>query len=214
MKPGPMARRFEFPKKFALFCGILSPLVILSFISLALADSPWFSWTENWLSDIGGEPGDRPIWSARGTASILFNLGLIFGGLLAMVFWTELKEEMEIFEPEGRLAMKLFLVEAVALTLVGALPFSTGVPHMAVALIFFLLVPVFFFKIGRELYRREETRGESWLWISFFVLSATAVCCLALPRPWGGNAVVEMVPATSLSVFMIYYAFKFLRNDY
>ena len=207
-----MARSLKIPRKLALFCGILSPLVTLIPIILALADSPWFSWTENWLSDIGGEPGDRPIWSARGSSSILFNLGLVFGGLLSMMFWTALKEEMKPLGPEGERALELFLMEGILLTLVGALPFSTGIPHMAVALVFFLLVPVFFLKIGRELDSREETRQEGKLWTFFFVLSATAIGGLALPRPWGGNAVVEMVPASCLSIFMIYYAQKFLRK--
>ncbi|MEE9152300.1 MAG: hypothetical protein V3U20_10790, partial [Thermoplasmata archaeon] len=63
-------------------CGILSPLIAFTCIGLAILYSPWFSWTDNWLSDLGGFPGERPVWSAHGLSSILFNTGLIIAGIL------------------------------------------------------------------------------------------------------------------------------------
>jgi len=208
-----MAGLTAIPLKFRLLCGILSPAVTIIFISLALAGSPWFSWTENWLSDIGGEPGDRPIWSARGTPSILFNLGLFLGGILGLVFWTGLKERFPAPREEGELGMKLLLADMALFALVGVLPFSTGVPHMAVALVFFLLVPVFLHLLGQSLRQSEETREEGRLLRIMAWVSGISFLFLGAPRPWGGNAVVEMVPAGCLSVFSVYFALRYLGEE-
>lgn len=201
------------PLRTRLLCGILSPAVTIIFIALALAGSPWFSWTENWLSDIGGEPGDRPIWSARGVPSILFNLGLILGGILGMVFWTGLNERFPVSEAGGELGMKLLLADMVLFTLVGVFPFSTGLLHMTVAFVFFLLLPFVFRFLGLALYQREESRNEGVVLTGFFFVSSMALVLLGAPRPWGGNAVVEMVPASCLTVFLIYFSVKYLRED-
>ena len=60
--------------KIVGLCGILSPIIGFIFISIAIQSAPWFSWTENWISDLGGFEGDRPIYSAKGTESILLNI--------------------------------------------------------------------------------------------------------------------------------------------
>jgi len=208
-----MAGAFAIPLKIRLLCGILSPVVTIIFISLAIAGSPWFSWTGNWLSDIGGEPGDRPIWSARGTPSILFNLGLILGGILGMVFWTGLNERFPVSEAGGELGMKLLLTDMVLFTLVGVFPFSTGLLHMAVAFVFFLLLPFVFRFLALALYQREESRNEGVVLTGFFFVSSMALVLLGAPRPWGGNALVEMVPASCLTVFLIYFSVKYLKEE-
>ena len=63
--------------KISGVCGILTPLVAFTFISLAIASSPQFSWTDNALSDLG---------VVEGVTAVLFNSGLIIGGILAIIF--------------------------------------------------------------------------------------------------------------------------------
>ena len=201
------------PLKIRLLCGILSPVTTIIFISLAIAGSPWFSWTENWLSDIGGEPGDSSIWSARGTPSLLFNLGLVIGGVLGMVFWTGLKESLPVSKTGGEMGMKLLLADMVLFTLVGIFPFSIGLLHMLVAFVFFLLLPFVFLFLGLALYQREESRNEGVVLSGFFFASLIALVLLGAPRPWGGNAVVEMVPASCLAIFFIHFSVKYLRES-
>jgi hypothetical membrane protein len=46
-----MKKGFPF---YAGICGILTPIVALSAIFLSVSYSPNFSWTKNWISDLGG----------------------------------------------------------------------------------------------------------------------------------------------------------------
>ena len=57
-------------------CGILLPFVFFTGILIAISYSPWFKWTHNALSDLG----------VKGISALIFNNGLIFGGLLAFIF--------------------------------------------------------------------------------------------------------------------------------
>ena len=197
-------------RKFKALCGILSPLVLLVLVSLAVAGSPWLSWTNNWLSDIGGEDGDRPIWWARGTPSLLFNLGLVLGGLLGLLFWQELKQRLPVTSERGRQGLSCVGVQLVALTLIGVFPITLSILHMIVALVFFFLAPVSLYLIGEDLYQQEKRRDQGQLWMRLASLSAVAFVLLGIPRPWGGNALVELVPAVCLTIFSVYYALEFL----
>jgi hypothetical membrane protein len=56
--------------------GICVPVVTLVGIGLALRAAPWFSWTENAISDLGMVPGsDAP-----------FNSAMALGGLMLLIF--------------------------------------------------------------------------------------------------------------------------------
>ena len=89
--------------------------------------APWFSWTENDLSNLGGDIGETPIWAAHGIASILFNCGLTIVGILGVVFACGLKNTQRM--PSGRLGALLFILDMCALCCVGIFPLTTGVPH-------------------------------------------------------------------------------------
>ena len=43
----------EYIIKLSGICGIMLPIVIISGLLLALPRAPWFSWTENAISDLG-----------------------------------------------------------------------------------------------------------------------------------------------------------------
>jgi hypothetical protein len=61
---------------YGLF-GIISPILAFILISLAISQaSSWFSWTGNALSDLG----------VHKESAVLFNSGLIIGGILSIVF--------------------------------------------------------------------------------------------------------------------------------
>jgi len=68
--------------RLAGFCGLTNPVIVFMLIALSISYSPWFSWTENALSDLG----------VHGIAAILFNSGLIIGGVLAITFAIGLRD--------------------------------------------------------------------------------------------------------------------------
>ena len=57
-------------------CGIASQLVGLAILLASISICPWFSWTEKYISVLGVE----------GSATTLFNSGLILTGVLSLVF--------------------------------------------------------------------------------------------------------------------------------
>lgn len=72
--------------KISVLFGVFAPIIAFSCIALAIYHSPWFTWTGNWLSDLGGMSGETPIWTAHGIASVFFNFGLIMAGVMGVVF--------------------------------------------------------------------------------------------------------------------------------
>ena len=57
-------------------CGMLSPIVIFTFLGLSLSQAPWFQWTQHALSNLG----------IKGVSAIFFNSGFILGGILTFIF--------------------------------------------------------------------------------------------------------------------------------
>ena len=62
--------------RVAGMCGMFIPVVIFTSLSVSIASSPWFTWTQHALSDLG----------IQENTAALFNYGMIFGGILALVF--------------------------------------------------------------------------------------------------------------------------------
>ncbi len=170
---------------------LLPPLCTLAAISL----SPGFCLKENWLSDLAGLPGERPIWSARGAPSILFNLGLVAGGAAGAVFAAGIRKEKKV-------GGTFFLLCALAQCLAGIFPETVYLPHMAASVSLFCLIPLslLFLAVG------ERSRLR-WIFTFFLCLSlAASLLLLAVPRPWGRNAIAEGLSWMSLGVPVVLLA--------
>ena len=118
--------------KISGVCGILTPLVAFTFISLAIASSPQFSWTDNALSDLG---------VVEGVTAVLFNSGLIIGGILAIIFASGLF----IFLRNrvlGRIGAFIFTLAALALVAIGNFTENFGRIHYYVSVAFFMFAPI------------------------------------------------------------------------
>lgn len=113
--------------------GILAPITVILFVSLAISQYPGFSLIENWLSDLG-----------VGETSIIFNIGIILGGLFTLIFAIGFRKVSK--------GSYLLIVGSVALIGVGLFPSSTGIYHFMFAVIFFdftilsLLITAFYLK--------------------------------------------------------------------
>ncbi|NLF42849.1 MAG: DUF998 domain-containing protein [Bacteroidales bacterium] len=90
-------------------CGGVAPAVIFCCILLAIASYDPFSWTNNALSDLGVVPG---------FTMIIFNSGLIIGGVLLTVFalglYTYMKNTLV-----GKIGSLLFVFATLSLICVG-----------------------------------------------------------------------------------------------
>lgn len=195
---GTGAGRFPSQREAGL-AGLLAPVIAFGSIFAAIATAPWFSWTDNWLSDLGGVPGSSDLWTSRGTTSLLFNGGLAVAGLVALVWARGMERHFIGGGVAGRIAAVLSYVSSMSLALVGLLPETTGVWHSVVSRIFFVSVTINLFSAWLAL----RGRAQTWLSNGAFVLGVVAFLGLPfyfLRGAYVGRAVSEMFPAAAIAV--------------
>ena len=108
-------------KVYALF-GVFGPLLVYVSILLSLVLSPWFSWKNNALSDLGH--------AVNSVAASIFNLGLLLAGFLMMIY------ALTVFQKHAKyssfcLLVSTFLVQLLAVfnEVYGSLHYVVAVPH-------------------------------------------------------------------------------------
>jgi hypothetical membrane protein len=198
--------------RWAGLYGMLAPIIALSCIGISIALSPWFSWTENWLSDLGGYPGGEPVWSSQGASSVIFNLGLVVAGILGMVFAIGVMASGMMTTGSGRMGARFLLLDSVALIGVGVFPLTIIALHEIFAVTFFLLALVSFLLIGIGFLRASQKR-MGWFTIGLLAFGMISIPLFMMDRPWGNNAIAEIIPVISVSVFLIVFGLKLFRKD-
>jgi hypothetical membrane protein len=81
--------------------------------------------------------------------------------------------------------------------------------HGFVSILFFLFLPLALLFLGCALRKTEQLFGRAAL-----LLGSISLCALILfvvPRPWGSNAVAEIIPALAGSVFTVWEGCLILR---
>jgi len=192
--------------KIAGICGLLSTIILFLCIVLSVQLSPWFSWTENYLSEMAGSLGDRPIWAARGLSSIAWNFGIILAGLIGILFTIAIKKSQIFKTSWGSLTTLVLFVDMSALCGIGLFPITIGGMHTLNAVLFFALIPMLLFVIGYEL---NSLFGKRWFWIT------NIFCCISVSSIFififtGAKAIAEMVALCALFAFFIILSIKFL----
>jgi len=142
-------------------CGVIVPVFTIGLILTAIALSPWFSWQDDALSDLGVSP-----------AALVFNTALIVGGLLNVGL------ALGVGQWAGpgwlsRLGSVILLVAAVLLSLIGVFTEDIRLVHRTVAAGYFLLTPVSYLLLG-----------TAWLWrgarVAGILTVAAGIAALAL----------------------------------
>lgn len=199
--------------KISGFCGLFSPIVGFICIALAIYYSDWFSWTENWLSDLGGIPGETPIWAARGISSIIFNGGLFIAGIMGFVFAFAIRKIRILNTRLGRIGTLLIILDMFALCAIGIFPETTGDLHTLVSVMFFFLGAISLIVIGISLRKSsEKTLGRFVTLLS--LISFCSFPFIFVSRPWGSNAIIEMFPIVSISIFAIVFGISLIKGRF
>jgi len=193
----PVRRRL---RSIATWCGLLSPAVGLGAVLLATLFAPWFSWTENALSDLG-----HP---SRATAP-LFNGGMWLAGLLALAFVAGLW-----IDAAGRVRRAALIVLAasfLALTGVGAYPVTTEL-HFPVSVAFFVSLTYGLWLYGSaDALAGAPERGVATIWLG--VANVTMWVLYATLEPFAGVAVPEAVGALVLAAWAVPTALRLRRSS-
>jgi len=175
--------------------GFAAAAVSLAAIFIAIALFDGFSYTDNFLSDLG-----RPAPS-----SYIFNSGMLAGGILGFIFSIKLIN-MDYYK--SRLGMKFFVLSSVSLALVGMFPVYTDMPHTGSSFLFFMFSVCALIAIGYS-ERKEGLHGLVFLALG--ILSLTTLPLYAVPRPYGTNAVVELVTTLSVIIFVLITSARLIR---
>ena len=199
--------------RIAGLCGVFGPIVAFICIASSIYYSAWFTWTGNWLSDLGGMVGETPIWAAHGIASVVFNVGLIITGIMGVVFATAIRRIRMLNTRLGRIGTLLLVLDMSALCAVGIFPETTGDLHALVSLIFFFLVALSLLAIGTVV-RKSSEKTLGWFVTLLGAISLCSFPFLFTPQPWGSNAVAEMFPIVSIAVFTIVFGIGLFKGKF
>lgn len=182
-------------------CGIIAPILAFTFICLAVASYPQFSWMDNALSDLGVVPG---------VTEALFNYGLIISGMLFVVFSTG----MFLFLGEkivSRTGAFVLALACLALVAIGLFPENVKPTHYLVSVAFFVLLPISMLIIA----------GAFWFMSQVRMAVFTLIAAVAAAAPWilyfsvhyvSGVAVPEAVSGLAGTVWTVVLGCKMMRE--
>ena len=182
-------------KKIACVCGILVPIVVFVCIWLAISGSPWFSWTQHALSDLG----------IGGISAFIFNNVLIFGGIFSLVFSIGLAKTLS-----NNLGTYLLAISSIALIGTGLFPKTIFLPHYISSITFFATLTLALFIIG---FTMKETKFEYRLGIAaifFAIIACTSPIFLNFLK---GIAVPEAVVCFPAFLWFFTYGIKIILNE-
>lgn len=187
--------------KIPWICGILATIVPFTCILLAIFSYHAFSWTENALSDLG---------VISGVTSVLFNSGLIAGGLLAFAFaaglYITLKRKVV-----GRAGASVFAVATLAMIAIGVFPENLKPMHYYASVTFFALFPLSMLVISVAF----AAIGKLKIGLFTFLMAIFAAIVWAAQfslRPFSGVAIPETLSALSVSAWSIVLSFTMLKD--
>jgi hypothetical membrane protein len=187
--------------RIAGISGIIAstlPLIMI-FASTMLEKS--FSWNKNALSDIGVS---QTAW--------LFNIALIIGGLLNLLFAFGLRNYLGKIR-WLKIGVSLLIVSSISLALVGVFTENYSIIHALMALGYLLLAPVAIICIGQEV--KSKKFGKVSLTLGIIALLAifglpviTFVVNLQI-----GFAVPEFAESLLLSIWTFWVSINLLQRN-
>lgn len=195
MIEGTSSGRVAVLRNIAGVCGIASQLVPLTVWLVAIASSPWFSWTENKFSD----------FRVKGSAASLFNSGLILSGILSLVFAIGIRKTL-LSSRLGELGVASLILGSIALSGIGAFPETVILPHNLASIAFFV-----FSTLAPLLVGVAAITASRMTWGLLSLTTGTLKITLALaPWPWSGNAIPMLLYSLPSALWTIVFAVALL----
>ncbi|NLF87757.1 DUF998 domain-containing protein [Candidatus Bathyarchaeota archaeon] len=166
-------------KRFGVIAGFAAPVVAFLFISAAIASYPQFSWTHNALSDLGVVPG---------LTSALFTVGLIGGGVLALIFTAVGLYGFAGEKPVGKAGAVFFAAATASLILIGIFNEHFRPTHYIVSVAFFFFAPLAFFILTAAFHMTGKRA------LAAFTLASAIVAAIV----WILQLTIEYVPNVAI----------------
>jgi len=180
--------------KVAGICGILIPVVVFTCISLAILSSPWFTWTQHALSDLG----------VKEQSPFFFNIGMILGGLFGIFFSLGLLRVLS-----NKIGAFLLLVSSIALIGIGLFPETVVTLHFLTSAAFFIFITVAFLVLGLTIKHNQFERSVGVLALVFAVVALMSTVLLI---PLDGIAITEALCCFPAFVWCMVVGIKMTVN--
>ena len=184
--------------KLAGLFGIFSAITFLIGMGLSVYFSPWFSWTENWISEIGGATGVTPIWAARGLSSVIFNISLSLSGIFGVLFSVNLKKSQMFSTNIGKLVTMVMSINMAALFGIGFFPITLGKIHVWSSYTPFLFIPFCLISSG---YVLGKVLGKKWSYMNY-ALSIVSLLSVVVFLQGNSKSISEMIALCSVFMFV------------
>lgn len=171
------------------YIALALPLIFIVGLSIVIGQNPWFSFTENALSDMGSLKNPARWW---------------FNGFLMVYALITLVPAIAAFRNGLSYLMP---VAAIFLFLVGVFPEEKAL-HAPSAILFYLLALTDMAIIGIKLRRSGVKFG--YMWSILAVLTFLAM--LYLTRVFKGLAIPELVGAATILTWFVYIGLLLLKG--
>jgi len=152
--------KVDYLLKFSGICGIILPILFIMTMIVSLLSAPWFSWTENAISDMG-----RPEHGLQ-----FFNYSLIALGVLLLFFTFGLYFSLN----KIRFGPTVLAISSIYFIVFGIYPLPDP-SHIDFSGLFFIAFPLGFFILGLHLYK-QKLKFLKDMGIFAFIIAIIAIC--------------------------------------
>ena len=161
--------------------GIVGPIIVYISIGVSIMFSPWFSWQRNALSDLGH--------AVKSEVAPIFNLGLLLGGLLLVVY------VVTVFREHAKYTSLCLVASAFLLQLIATFNEAYGFLHDVVSVLFFVSIWI------TSLVNAIETKSLEAL--GAFIISFGIWVLYGLKVYSAGIAVPEIISFTTVAALLM-----------
>lgn len=181
--------------------GIIAPFFVFACITGAITSWPSFNWFSNALSDLGVR------W---GLTATLFNVGLVSGGFMFIVFSAGL---LSLLGGSwlGKVGVGLFLVACIALVGIGVFNETFSPTHYIVSVTFFVFMPISLLVLVGALLLKDK-RNLSLLTLALGVVAAAPWVLEFSVHYVSGVAIPEFVSGLAGAVWTVVLGYVMLEE--
>jgi len=182
-------------KKISALCGLIGPLLVVALIFYAVSLAPWFSWTENALSDLGVDE----------KACLPFNFALILGGFLYAVFVLGLGAllQKKLF---NKLGLSVMFLDAVVLCALGIFPENVKPWHYWASVAFFAFIPLSQLLMSIVFLNKKQKR------LGLFSVLSGLITAMVWTYPWKAVGIPEIVAGSMLAVWVVTLSLRMYKR--
>ena len=168
--------------KIAGIAGFIGPIFVFICILAAVASWSQFSWVNNALSDLGVQSG---------VTAVIFNIGLVVGGLLFLIFAIGLFRFVGKHFV-GKVGAAVFAVACIMLILIGVFNENFSPTHYLVSVGLFVAMPISLLILVAAFWAEGKRK------LSVFTLALALVAAAV----WVVEFTVQYVPGVAIPEFV------------